>query len=137
MLFFKNLVVPKFEERKVLVRDTHEEIGHFSEGRTLAEVKKRFFWHDRIKTVRVVVRQCQCCQLAKSLGSIRLGIEEMKNIHVYDLLYREALDIARPLLETKNGNRYALVAIDHYLKWCEARPVKDHDVVTFTRFLEE
>jgi hypothetical protein len=45
-LFFKNFVVPKPKERKVLVRNIHEEIGHFSEGRTLAEVKKRFFWHD-------------------------------------------------------------------------------------------
>jgi hypothetical protein len=26
------------------------------------------------------------------------------------------LDIAGPLPETKNGNRYALVAIDHYSK---------------------
>jgi len=61
----------------------------------------------------------------------------MKNIHVYDLFYKVALDIARPLPETKNGNRYALVAINHYSKWCEARPVKDHDVATTARFLEE
>jgi hypothetical protein len=57
MLFFKNLVVPKSEEKKSLVKDIHEEIGHFSE-RTLVEVKKRFFWHDRTKIVRMVVRQC-------------------------------------------------------------------------------
>jgi hypothetical protein len=31
MLFFKNLVVSKFEERKALVKDIHEEIGHFCE----------------------------------------------------------------------------------------------------------
>ncbi len=42
-LFFKDLVVPKPEERHVLVKSIHEEIEHFSEGRTLAEVKKRFF----------------------------------------------------------------------------------------------
>jgi hypothetical protein len=42
-LFFKNLVVPKLEEKKVLVRNIHEEIGHFSERRTLVEVMKRFF----------------------------------------------------------------------------------------------
>jgi hypothetical protein len=46
-LFFKHLVVPKPEERQVLVKNIHEVIGHFNEGRTLAEVKKRFFWHDR------------------------------------------------------------------------------------------
>jgi len=58
MLFFKNLVVLKLNERKVLVRDIHEEIGHFREGRTLIEVKNRFFWHDIIETVKIVVRQC-------------------------------------------------------------------------------
>jgi len=36
-------VVPKLEERKALVKDIHEEIGHFNEGRTLVAVKKRFF----------------------------------------------------------------------------------------------
>jgi len=41
-LFFKNLVVPKPKERKVLVKDIHEEIGHFSKGRTLAKVKNFF-----------------------------------------------------------------------------------------------
>jgi hypothetical protein len=42
-LFFKNLVVWKPKERKALVRDIHEEIGHFNKGRTLIEVKKIFF----------------------------------------------------------------------------------------------
>jgi hypothetical protein len=40
------MVVLKLKERKMLVKNIHEEIGYFSEGRTLAEVKKRFFWHD-------------------------------------------------------------------------------------------
>jgi len=39
----------KPEERRVLVKNIHEEIGHFSEGRTLVKVKKRFFWHNRTK----------------------------------------------------------------------------------------
>jgi transposase-like protein len=59
------------------------------------------------------------------------------NIPIYDLFYRVALDTIGLLLETKDGNRYSLVAIDHYLKWCETRLVKDHDVAIITRFLEE
>jgi hypothetical protein len=31
MLFFKNLVMLKPKERKALVKNIHEEIGHFSE----------------------------------------------------------------------------------------------------------
>jgi hypothetical protein len=43
MLFFKNLMVPKLKERKVLAININEEIRHFSEGRTLVEGRKRFF----------------------------------------------------------------------------------------------
>jgi hypothetical protein len=57
-LFFKDLVVPKPKERHVLVKNVQEEIGHFSEGKTFVEVKNRFFWHDRTKSLRMVVRQC-------------------------------------------------------------------------------
>jgi hypothetical protein len=61
----------------------------------------------------------------------------MKSIHVCDLFYRVALDIVGPLPKIKDGNRYAIVAIDHYSKWCDARFVKDHDNSTIARFLEE
>jgi hypothetical protein len=65
------------------------------------------------------------------------GIEEMKSIPVYDLFYKVALNTMGPWPETKNGNRYDLVAIDHCSKWCETRPGKDHDVATAAKFLEE
>ncbi len=38
-LFFKNLVVPRPEERLLLVRQMHEDIRHFGEHRTLAEIR--------------------------------------------------------------------------------------------------
>jgi hypothetical protein len=37
----------------------------------------------------------------------------------------------------QNGNKYILVAIDHYSKWCEVKPVLDHTASTTTKFLEE
>ncbi len=83
------------------------------------------------------MKQCQRCQLAKNSGSIKLGVEEMKNIFIYDLFYMVALDTTRPLPETKDGNMYVLVAIDHYSKWCEVKPTKDHDAATAARFLEK
>jgi len=46
-VILQNLVVPTLEERQVLVKNIHEEIGHFSERRTLAKVKNRFFWHNK------------------------------------------------------------------------------------------
>jgi len=60
-LFFKTLLVPKPEERVSLVRRMHEDLGHFGEQRTLAEIRRRYFWHNRIEDVKAVVRGCQQC----------------------------------------------------------------------------
>jgi hypothetical protein len=41
------------------------------------------------------------------------------------------------LPETRSGNKYILVAIDHYSKWCEAKAVANHGAKTTARFLED
>jgi len=56
--FFKTLLVPKPEERVSLVRRMHEDLGHFGEQRTLAEVRRRYFWHNRTEDVKAVIRGC-------------------------------------------------------------------------------
>jgi len=73
--FFKTLLVPKPEERVSLVRRMHEDLGHFGEQRTLAEIQRRYFWHSRTVDVKAVIRGCQQCQLVRSSGSIRSGDE--------------------------------------------------------------
>jgi len=73
----------------------------------------------------------------RSKGSIRSGDEQLKSIPICDLFHRVALDTAEPLPETKSGNRYILVAIDHYSKWCEAKAVADHSAKTAARFLKD
>jgi hypothetical protein len=73
----------------------------------------------------------------KNEGSIRSGDERLKSIPICDLFYRIALDTIGPLLETKAGNKYILVAINHYSKWCEAKAVADHGAKTAARFLED
>jgi transposase InsO family protein len=75
--------------------------------------------------------------MVKRMGSIRSKDKELKSIPVCDLFYRVAMDTARPLHETKSGNRYILVVIDHYSKWCEAKAVADHGAKTVAKFLED
>jgi hypothetical protein len=129
--------VPRPEERRPLVLQMHEDLGHSGEQKLLSEIYRRYFWHCRIEDVRSVVKSCQQCQLVRSEGSIRSGDERLKSILVYDLFYRVAIDIAGPLPETKAGNKYILVAIDHYSKWCETKAVADHGAKTEARFLED
>jgi hypothetical protein len=97
-LFFRDLYVPKPEERRTLVVQMHEDLGHSGKQRLLAEICRRYFWHCRTEDVKSVVRSCQQCQLVKSEGSIRSGDERFKSIPVCDLFYRVAMDTAGPLL---------------------------------------
>jgi hypothetical protein len=69
-------------------------------------------------------------------GSICSKDEELKNILVCELFYKVALYIAGLLLETKAINKYILVAIDDYSKWCEAKVVVDHIVKIIANFFE-
>ncbi len=129
--------MPKPEERMELVNQMHEDLGHFGEQRTLAEICRRYFWNNRTECMKVVVKMCQQCQLVKSVGSVHSGDERLKSIPICDLFHRVALDTTGPLPETKSGNRYILVAIDHYSKWCEAKAVVDHGAKTTAKFLKD
>jgi hypothetical protein len=75
--------------------------------------------------------------MVKRVGSIRSEDEELKSISVCDLFHRVAMDTAGPVLETKLGNKYILVAINHYSKWCEAKAIADQGAKTAAMFLED
>jgi len=137
LLYFKGLLVPRPADCMELVVQMHKDLGHVGEERTLAEVCRRYFWHNRTKNVKAIVRFCQQCQLVKRIGSMRFEDEELKSIPVYDLFHRVVMDTAGPLPETKARNRYLLVAIDHYSKWCEAKAVGDHGAKIAATFLED
>jgi hypothetical protein len=136
-LYFKGLLVPRPEDRMGLVVRMHKDLGHSGEERTIAEICKRYFWHNRTEDVKTVVKVCQQCQMVRRMGSIRSEDEELKSIPICDLFHRVVMDIAGPLPETRSGNKYILVAIDHYSKWCEAKAVVDHGAKTVARFLED
>jgi hypothetical protein len=70
--------VPKLEERMALVVQMHEDLRHFGEQRTLAEICYRYFWHNRLKDVKTIVRMCQHCQMVKRVGNMCSEDEEMK-----------------------------------------------------------
>jgi hypothetical protein len=75
--------------------------------------------------------------MVRKVGSIRSEDEELKNILVCELFHRIAMDTVGPLPETNSGNKYILVAIDHYSKWCEANAIVDHGAKTVAKFLKD
>ncbi len=64
-------------------------------------------------------------------------MEDLNNIPICDLFYKVAFVIARFFLETNQDNKYILVEIKHYSKWCETKVMQNHTIVTATKFLKE
>jgi hypothetical protein len=56
---------------------------------------------------------------------------------IHDLFYHIVLDTYGPFLETKFSNKYILVAIDHYSKWCETKVVPNEIAPIVATFVEE
>jgi hypothetical protein len=79
----------------------HKDLGHFGEQRTLAKICWRYFWHNRIEDVKMVVKMCRQCQMVRKVGSIRFENGKLKNIPVCELFYRVAMDTVRLLPKTK------------------------------------
>ncbi len=53
------------------------------------------------------------------------------------MFYHVVFYICGPLHEATIGNKYVLMAIDHYSKWCEVQFVKEHDALATSKFLED
>jgi hypothetical protein len=73
----------------------------------------------------------------RKVGSIHSEDEELKNIPICELFYRIAMDIVGPLPKTRSGNKYIIMAIDHYSKWCEAKAIANHGANIEARFMED
>ncbi len=67
--------------------------------------------------VQQVVRQCRVCDLSKARGTARPV--ELHPLPVKGLFYRWGVDLAGPLVETPEGYKYCMVAIEHFSKHIE------------------
>jgi hypothetical protein len=84
----------------------------------------------------LVIKACKECQLIKWIGGMKYNVEDFKSIPICDLSYRVAFDIVGPLPKRNESNKYILMAINHYSKWCEIKVICDHKVITIARFIE-
>ena len=50
---------------------------------------------------------------------------------------RVSLDLSGPWPVSQKGNRYMLVAVDHFTKWAEAWPISDQKAQVVARVLVE
>ncbi|GAB1869457.1 RNA-directed DNA polymerase [Camponotus japonicus] len=121
---FLQLIVPQ-ERTKEILREAHDSPsgGHFGVNKTLAKIRKRFFWANCKQDVEKWCRTCRICVSKK--GPFGKGKSPLQLYNVEAPLDRIQMDILGPFPLTKAGNKYLLVMVDCFTKWVEAFPIKN------------
>ena len=118
------IVVPKSLTSKI-VHAMHDSpfAGHMGVTRTEEGIRQKFFWPGIRQSVQEYIRQCLACTQRKIAVSHNKAPQQ--TIEVGEPFTFWAMDYMGPLSETTQGNRYVLVVMDHFSKWCEAFATKD------------
>ena len=111
-------------EGKNLLQEIHSGLyGSHIGPRALSAkaIMQGFYWPMHIKDVEEIVKTCQACQStsphqSKPLASIQL-------IPPTWSLQRWGMDLVRPLPPSQEGNKFAVVAIEYFTTWIEAKPL--------------
>ncbi|CAH8628181.1 unnamed protein product [Schistosoma guineensis] len=124
------LIVPRVKVESI-VEQVHRELGHAGERRTEHAVRQRFWWPSIHEDVAQFCKNCNtCCRFKSPQQTPRAPMTPMVTTGPHQ---RVGIDIMGPLTTTKNGNRYILVMVDYFTKWCEAVPLPQQDAPTVAR----
>lgn len=119
----------------VILKGMHDNpsCGHLGSARTEERIRERFYWPNLRASVKFHIQHCLSCQRRKSPPNPDKA--PMKTIDVGEPFTFWALDYMGPVSETARGNKYILVVMDHFTKWCEAFPTKDQKASTVANIL--
>lgn len=97
--------------------------GHPGQNRTVSRVLEHFYRPNLIQLIRERVKNCEICLKCKPVnkkfeGELVSGISK----YAMEKLY---VDLAGPLVTSKQGNKYILIAVDDFTKYVWLIPIKD------------
>ena len=131
---FLQLVVP-YEYRNEFIRLAHEGMtgGHLGRKRTEAQVRNRGYWPGWTDDVRRFLRKCGPCSRYHRGPPPKLA--EMQPMLVGEPFERVSVDITGPHPRSAKGHVFMLTVMDHFSKWAEAIPLRNHTAPTVARTL--
>ena len=123
------LLTPR-EIRDIIFIHLHEQryAGHLGRDRTLAAIKKRFYWPGMGEGVARWCKECQVC--ARRKPGPGKGKSTLQQFKVFQPMSVFAVDVLGPLPRTNNSNEYIIVCGCYLTKWKEAFAVPNHTAAT-------
>lgn len=116
-------VVPDEKDRRILLSEAHDEIGHYGAEQIVKRLHTDgFHWPKLMNDAIEFVRQCDQCQ---KHNIVRRGYSPLKSIYAYVPGDHWAIDLGQGPTTIKNdsGASYFLVMVDVCTRFCILKPV--------------
>src|SRR6266498_772675 len=127
-------VVPAYETKWIMsIFHDDSTQAHQNTDAMYYYILKRYLWQNIRKDIKEYAKTCFQCQQRVSIRQNN----QKRTILPTDIFKRWGVDIVRPLLITKERNRYIVVAIDYFSRWSKARSLKAANADTIATFLYE
>ena len=94
-------IVPRPDQRVFLVRQVHEELGHFGVQRTHSMLRNKYWWTGMYQQVATYISRCEVCDRVKL--SFNILSPKLQPLPIMGLGYCWYLNFAEPLTITPRG----------------------------------
>lgn len=128
-------VVPRGVRWQV-VKQNHDDIGHFALDKTLEKVKLHFWFPKMRRFIKKYVTSCLECAYSKTAAGKKPGflnpIEKVSQ--PFDTIH---LDHVGPFVKSTRGNNYILVIIDAFTRFIYLRAVRNTKTSSTLKVMRE
>ena len=130
----KQILMPR-NKRSEFVRLIHEgpSGGHLGRTRTRRQVQLRAYWPGWSADVSEVLRKCTpCSRYHRGAPPKQTPLKPFVAGEPWEVV---SIDITGPHPRSWRGHVYILTVVDHFSKWAEALPIRNHTATTVARAL--
>ena len=118
--------IPPPDQRADIVKTTHTQCGHWGERRSTHLVRTSYWWRGLDDDVSKCVKECEACaRSSRATFSTQTGA--LQPLPIEGMSYRWGMDLCGPFDTTGHGNRFIMVAIEHFSKWVELIPLPNKE----------
>lgn len=119
-----------------VIRSAHEppQMSHGGEAKTLARVRKYFYWPGMAVEVRNFVKNCDLCKCTKAPNKTLRPLmgEQFKVERRFEFLY---IDLLGPYPRSKMGNSFILIVLDQVTKFPFLKALKSATSTNIIQYL--
>lgn len=126
--------VPNEQERTDIINDFHHTSGHLGHSKVASIISERFYWWNMTKQIKDEVLKCEVCNGRKTLFRKNPELQPLPPMPIWT---RVSIDTMGPYPKTSRGNKYIVVAVDHFSKWVEAKAIPNKKSATMASFFLE